>query len=205
MLNRNLEKFIFVVIFIVIFLITLNFATQIKINELSINEGKTPEQVIGEAYPDIIDKGLEYKYVIVDDFLFVCIEWETRYSEMHFAYKTSNSGYIFNVPGMSVNSHLFHYKHSIIQLSEKELLHYFIYRVQSKYIIEIADSFGKSNIQIYDNQVPVEVLTFDDALDQHWAIVISDLESPHDITFVYEGQNHHITDTEEIKSFFGVT
>lgn len=204
MLNKNLEKFIFIVIFIIFFLITGIFATQIKINDLEINKGKTPEQVIEETYPEIVEKGLEYKYVIINDFLFVCIESETRYCEMQFAYKTSNSGYIFNVPGISVNSHLFHRKHGTIQVAEKEWLHYLIYRVQSKYIIIITDVFGKSKIQIYDNRVPAEILTFDNALDQYWAIVITDLEVPHDITFVYEGKEYQITDTEEIKSFFGV-
>lgn len=203
MLNKNLEKFIFIVLFVLIFLISGFFATQIKINDLEINIGKTPEQVIEEAYPEIDDKEREYKYVTIDDFLFVCIESETRYSEMHFAYKTNNSGYIFNVPGMSVNAHMFHRKHGIIQLAEREWLHYFIYHVRSKYLVEITDAFGKSNIQLYDNQTPIKALTFDNALNQHWAVVIPDLETHHNISFVYEGKEYPVTDTEKIKSFFG--
>jgi|AGTN01.3.fsa_nt_gi hypothetical protein len=203
MLNRKVEKAVFAIIFLVLYLIIGNISTNIKINNLEINKGKSPEQIIEEEYPDLKKSDLQYKYIINGDFLFVCMETKTGYCQLDFARRTRNSGYFFKVPGLSFGPN-YNIKYGTVNLGEDKLLNYYVYKIQSKYVIEIADLFGKRSIEVYNNQDKIGALSLDNALNQYWAVVLNDLDILQDITCIYGNNEIHIIDNEEVKLLYGV-
>lgn len=40
---------------------------------LPVNAGMTPEQVVKLTYPQIVEEGRNYKYTIIDDYMFLCV------------------------------------------------------------------------------------------------------------------------------------
>lgn len=204
MINYRVERVIFIVLFIVLFLATGLITTNIKKNALDINKGKTPEEVIEEAFPELKAKGLQYRFEIVDDFLFVYMETVTGHCNFDFAYKTKNSNYYFKIPGFSFFSERYNFKQGVIELSENELLYYYIYQIDSKYIIEIADLFGKRDIKIYLNEKEIDNKELENVLNQYWTIVFTDLNQSIEITCVYEGDETLVIDSKKIKSLYGV-
>jgi hypothetical protein len=203
MLNHNVEKAIFIVLFAALFWALGSVATGIKENVLGINQGKTPEQVIEEEYPELEEKGLQYRYVTEDDFLFVCYELETGYCQFNFAYRTDNSGYFFQVPGLAFGPN-FAVKPLSLELNQNELLYYSVYKVRGNYFVEVADLFGKRDIQVLQNGEPMEALTFDNTANQYWAVNAGDLDTPIAVSGRYKGKEFSIINTDEIIALYGV-
>jgi len=206
MIHFKTERVIFAVLFIVLVLVAGLIATNIKENDLDINKGKTPEEIIEETFPELNTKGLQYSFEVVDDFLFVYMETVTGHCDFDFGYKTEHSNYYFKIPGFSFFSERYNFKQGATELSDDELLYYYIYQIDSKYVVEIADLFGKRDIDIYNNGDLIKPRGFEGTLNQYWTMVIADLNSTerYNVSCIYQGKEIHIINSEEIKSLYEV-
>ena len=202
MLNSKIEKMIFIIVYIVLFVVAGYYATQIKANYLPINIDMTPEQIIEAEFKEIDRENLHYSYLIKDDFLIACIESTTGHSSVHVALKNDISGFMFDVPGTTVGS-IYNDKYLNTIFDDDSILLTTILKYKSKYVVLIGDLLQKRDIDVYVNNEKLEPLNSSNAIDTCWADVLSDSSKAFEIYCVFEGQTYHIVDNQEINDLFG--
>ena len=200
MLSFKAERIVFAVIFVLCLFWVGSYATGLKYNELAINKELTPEQVIEQKYPKISDKNLRYKYEIIDDFMFVCVETLKGRCHLDYAFCNENSGYMFDIPGLKFWSHQ-ELKSGIIELPNGGFF-YHLFKVKSKYIIEIID-LSKLDIDIFCNSIELSPLTFEGSSDQYWVTVTDNLEEIDELYCIYQDEKIHILNGYELKALLG--
>ena len=167
MLNHKLEKAIFIVIFIVVAVVIGYYATQMKAYILPINSELTPEKVIKLEYPEIERKHLDYHYFIKDDFLFLCFESETGYSDFDIAFRNEESGFMFDVPGSTVGL-IYKSQNKYTVLKNGPIINAYIRKYNNKYAVIILEPLDNSRVDVYINNKEMQELSFEGASNAVW-------------------------------------
>jgi hypothetical protein len=188
----KLERAIFIVIFIFCLLACIFFATPIKANQLPINIGLTPEQVIETKYGD-----MPFKYKIYDNLMFVCIN-NAGNCGLNYAFKNDNSGFMFELPGFYIGS-IIQQVAQYIGVTDEEPVMISVLSYKAKYYVTIADTFSeKGDIVFYKNGEKFEALSFENARNQYWVFELEDLSSFNEIEGYYKGEKIKIEDLNRI-------
>lgn len=197
MLPIKLERAIFITIFIICLLACTYFATQIKVSELPINAGLTPEQVIESEYGKT-----QYEYKIYDDLMFVCT-YNAGSSWLNYAFKNDNSGYMFEIPGFFIGPAVQQVSEYIGATDEGPLM-VSVLCYKTKYYVRIADTFSKKgNIEFYKNREKLEALSFENAENQYWVCELEELSSFNEIQGYYKGEKIKIVDVNNLEALNG--
>jgi|AGTN01.2.fsa_nt_gi hypothetical protein len=201
MLNTKTERGIFIIIFVIILFVVSLYATQLKYNTLPINKGLSAEQVIEQEYPELKRNELQYKYVVIDKYLFVCRETYGGVLDFSFAFKNENSGFMFDIPGLKTGGTGIIIKSNGVNLPDSSIF-YIIYKVQSDYIVEIED-LKNLDLSIFCDENQLDHMAIEGQIGQYWVIVIKDIDSPKEIYCLYKGEKLEILNSADIKALFG--
>jgi hypothetical protein len=201
MLPIKLERAIFIIIFIVCLQACVIFTSQVKANELPINKGMTPEQVIESEY--IKQSGnLNYKYIIMGNIMFVCHEESPGFCSLGVAFRNPSSGFMFKVPGL-FSWPIRNERNSYIDTGDAYMLGYTIGIYSSGYYIVIYDTFKKRDIDFYIDKKEMDMLELDNNTQRYWVGVINDLSDFNEVIGNYNSKQIHIIDAKELKAIFG--
>ena len=151
------------------------------------NLGLPPVEALKKQFPQIDQDNLDYQYIIIDDYLFYCITDSIR----GVAFKTNNSGYVFEYSG-SAQSYLTEY-------SVKKVMDLIvsIEKIGTENIMEIYTK----DMKIYNNEKELISLKSKTATDTMWVDVI-DISQEIEIYATYGDQKKLILDNKGIEEFF---
>ncbi len=199
MISNKLEKIIFIIISIILYVFFGYFATQIKADYLPINNNLTPEELIQAEFKGNYS---EYKYFIKDSFLFACIKTDNGFNSYNIAFKNNRSGFMFNVPGTVIGS-IYQVKYFYTVLNDdNKIISTQIRKYNSKYVISIRYDF-QEEIEIFIDDKKLEPFSFEDSPNTLWGDVIYNINNDMKLYCVYQGQKYNIVDYNEIINKFG--
>lgn len=200
MINVRWERALFIILFVVCLVIVGMQFIQIKAT-LPINAGMTPEQVIKVTYPKIVQDDRNYKYTIIDDYLFLCVETKPGYYDFDIGYRNDQSGFILELPGL-VTGDIYKKEHKVVPLNGHRNIYVGVRRYfKSDFVITIIP-ININDIEFFSNDIKMESIYGDWNDDTRWIDVI-DLSKDIEIHAVSKGEKIYVINLDEIREMFG--
>lgn len=201
MINVKLERALFIIVFIICVFTCMYFSTQIKINVLPINKGLSPEQAIESEYKDLSAGGLAYKYIILDNIMFVVVDMKTGYCHISHAYRNDNSGFMFKVPGF-VFKPTIDYRVKRLYIEKTNPLILTIKKNDNKFYISLEDPFNKRDIEVLYDEVTLDAISFPDVNNQYWVCAVENISKFKKIECFYNGEKIKLIDADELRAMY---
>ena len=210
MINRTIEKIIFIIILVIIFVVTTIIITHIKIEEAPVNGNLSPDEVIQKELPVYADDTqLDYSYEIIGDTIFVLVDSATGVSQLYTGSRNPNSGFMFE----QLNT-IFFIKPDLlmyIRVDGESSLALKISHEISDYVIEIKvlDDFSilsndDSDVCFIDQDGrSLDKLKHEGVRGTFWVDVLENITEDYKIIAEYKDRSITLVDSKAIQDFFG--
>lgn len=203
MISIKIERAVFILIFIALYVVMAFVITPIKVEQAPVNIDLTPDEVIRKELPVYDnDKLLDYNYEIINDTLFVWVE-TGKGREQHIGYRNNNSGFMFELP-QSIFCRKNDY-YSLRTISNKAMVSVQISKKVKDYVVRIIvvdlSPNDKTDFNVIDHLGnPLRKI---EGFGDTWIDVFESLPERYEITVQIDDKNEMVINRQDIMSHFG--